>query len=74
MELIALCNFARLGLLAVFSNLDGKAGDDAAAEMDALAELIRQKFSATDDGLTILAECCAAILGGERLGRYIVRE
>lgn len=74
MELIALCNFARIGLMSVFSELDGEAGTAAAMERELLKNAIQRQFSGETglDGLNMLAECCTAILAGERFGKYIV--
>lgn len=75
MELVALCNFARLGLLATFAGVDGEIGEQAERELDEHAEAIRGRFGREGqaDGLTVLTECCAAILVGERLGKYVVK-
>ena len=75
MELVAICTFARVGLLSVFSNLEGETGEQAESEMARLIEQIRIEFGADKnrDGLMLLATTCAAILGGERLGRYVVQ-
>jgi hypothetical protein len=75
MELIALANFARLGLLFVFSQLDGDAGDDAHARAQQHCEELRDTFESKPgqrDGLNHLTQCCTAMLGGERLGKYVV--
>jgi hypothetical protein len=75
MELVALCNFAQLGLLHTFSQLDGEAGAAAATEIDDLEEAIRKAFARRDnaDGLARLAQGTVAILGEARLGKYLVR-
>ena len=74
MELICLCNFAKLGLLDVFSELDGHAGHQAAAEIDLLREAIRRTFAnkVNPDGLARLGQSCVAILSEPRLARYII--
>jgi hypothetical protein len=75
MELVALCNFAQLGLLAVFSELDGENGEKATADLERLVDGIRRHLGTPGnlDGLERLAACCAAILGGDRLGKYVWR-
>lgn len=74
MELICLCNFAKLGLLGVFSELDGHAGFQAAEEIDLLRESIRRTFATKQnpDGLARLGQSCVAILSDLRLAQYII--
>jgi hypothetical protein len=74
MELVALCTFARVGMMSVFSSLEGETGEMAYAELVRLTDAIEETFSEDGkaDGLDRLAECCAALLGGERLGKYVV--
>jgi len=72
MELVVLTTFARIGMLSVFAGLDGKQGEDADAELDRQIEGVRAMFAGTGDGLAALTMSCAAMLGGERLGRYVV--
>jgi hypothetical protein len=77
MELIVLCNFARIGLLSVFAELEGKAGDAADRELEQLIEAVRETFArkgcsdGRSDGLMRLSQSCAALLGGERFGKYV---
>ena len=74
MELIVLCNFARVGLLSVFASLDEPTGSDAEQELERLLGAIREAFddSGKRQGLLRLASSCAAILAGDKLGRYVV--
>lgn len=74
MELIALCNVARLGCLSAFSALDGEVGERASAEMDCfLTDL--QTFFEKDrkgNGVHRIVQSCVAMLGQERFNKYIV--
>ena len=73
MELVCLCNFAKLGLLSVFCELDDEEGYIAAEETDKLIQAIAEQFSNSKaDGLTRLAQSCVAILGEGRLGKYVL--
>lgn len=74
MELVCLCNFAKLGLLGVFSELDGHSGFQAAEEIDLLREAIRRTFATQQnpDGLSRLGQSCVAILSNLRMERYII--
>ncbi len=72
-ELVALCNFAKLGLWAVLSGLDGPTGDAAELGMATLIEAISEEFgSRGQDGLSKLAGSVAAILGQSRLKHYVI--
>lgn len=73
MELVTLCTFAQIGLLSVFSGLDDQVGRDASKQYESLIEHVRVEFGSAGDpnGLNRLATSLAAILGGERLGRYV---
>lgn len=74
MELIVLCNFARLELLSEFAKLGGEVGTRAAANYDVIIKLIQETFSggSKSDGLERLATSCAAILNQPRFKSYIV--
>lgn len=74
MELIVLCNLAQLGLWSLFSCLDGQSGDDAHQEMTKLVDAIRDELGSGEkpDGIRIISTAGAAILAGERLGKYLV--
>ncbi len=75
MELVTLCNFAELGLMSVFSELDGESGELAAQERNKLKEILRQAFNADgDDGLDRLSNACAAMLRSPRFEKYIFRD
>ena len=74
MELICLCRFAKLGLLEVFSHLEGESGYLAAEAIDQLTEAIRKRFAneRNRDGMARLSQSCVAILSEDRLGQYAV--
>ncbi len=73
MELICLVNLAEMGVLAVFAQLDGPEGDDAARQMNDLAVAIRRAFSKNDkdDGLVRLMTSTSALIRGERFLKYL---
>jgi len=74
MELICLCNFANLGLLEVFRELEGQTGYKASLEIDQLRESIRRTFATKQnpDGLARLAQSCTAILCEHHLSQWII--
>ena len=66
MELICLVNFAEVGLMSVFSSLEGKNGEEAEASLDEHIERIRKEFGKDGrDGLNRLATSTAALLRGK---------
>ena len=67
MELICLANFAEIGLMCVFSEIDGKTGEEAQASLDAHIDRVREKFSrkGRGDGLTRLSQTATAMLRGK---------
>ena len=75
MELLALCNFADVGLLTVFSSIEGPVGEDARDELEQTLAAINDQFGdqGQDNGVESLANCCVAILHGARLGKYTLR-
>ena len=74
MELIAICSMANLGTLSVFSALEGDTGETASAEMEATIAAIREHFQKIGyDGLNRAVQACVAILGQDRLARYVIR-
>lgn len=76
MELICLTNFAEVGLMYLFSLLEGKSGVAAEAELEKHLDAIREEFknSPTDDnGLTRLSQSTVAMLRSEKFGKYLVR-
>ena len=73
MELIILCTFMKLGVLEVYSHLEGDSGRLALDEIRLLKKAIQRKFTKGDfDGLYRLAQSAVAMLDGERLGQYVV--
>ncbi len=74
MELICLCNFAKIGLFSLFAELEGEVGQEASAALDTLKRLIKDEFGndGNPDGLDRLGQSTAAILGQDRLGQYVV--
>jgi len=74
MELITLCTFAELGLLSLWSSLEGQAGERAQEEEGELLDAIRENFSngGRFDGLINLSQTCAAMLRSERFHRFVV--
>ena len=75
MELVTLCNLAYLSCLSVFASAaDDDLSHKTAAERDRLVAAIRKCFGRdeNDDGLERLVQACLAILGQDRLGRYLV--
>lgn len=72
MELICLCTFAEIGIMSVFSELEGEAGEKAAAELDALMDAIRKHFAAHgQDGLNRLMRSTVALLRSPKFHQYI---
>ena len=75
MELVVLCNFAEIGLLSLFSGLDGEVGDEAYIKMDSLLEEIRKTFAneSNNDGLQRLSKSAVAmLLVQKRFRKYIL--
>jgi hypothetical protein len=73
MELICLVNFAEIGLMSLFANLDGPQGDEAAAELEKHVDGIRREFSKEgSDGLNRLSQSTAALLRGSKFAKYLV--
>jgi hypothetical protein len=73
MELIALANLAELGVLTLFSKLDGEEGEMAAKELEDHIKAIRAAFGGEGvDGLNRLTTTAVAMLRGERIGKYLV--
>jgi len=74
MELVTLCNFAKLGMYSVLSSRDGGCDPRVAVNMDKLTNAIRCVFGNDEnpDGLNVLTSLCAAIIYGERLGKYVL--
>lgn len=70
MELIILVNLARVGTLTVFANLDGATGEDAQRALDKHIDNIRHAFP-SKDGLHAFVKSATAMLGGERLGKFL---
>lgn len=72
MELMCLCNFAELGCLALFSKLEGEAGEQAEAELQAHIAGIRKQFAKSGgDGVNRLSASTVAILRG-KFFKYLV--
>jgi len=74
MELMILCNLARLACLMIFSELDGKIGEEAKEETELFIAQIKKQFAneTCEDGLHRFIQSCTAILGQDRLGKYII--
>lgn len=74
MELIALCNMANLGLYSMFARMDGKHGDSAAKDLEEMVSAARSHFGqgTSMDGLSKLCETIAALLEGDRFGKYTI--
>lgn len=73
MELIIFCNFTKLAILEIFSELDGQEGLLAREEAQFLKAAINRDFSKKgNDGLSRLANSAVAMVTGERFSRYVV--
>lgn len=69
-ELLVLCNFAKLGFWAVAGRGVGGRGDRC---FDELSAAIKQEWAANgQDGMTRMFEACAALLDGEKLKKYVL--
>jgi hypothetical protein len=76
MELICLVNFAEVGLMSLYSALDGEVGEQAEAELEKHLNAIRKVFSGkggTVDGLNRLSCSTAALLRSPRFRKYLTR-
>ncbi|HEV7298711.1 MAG TPA: hypothetical protein VGN72_05040 [Tepidisphaeraceae bacterium] len=74
MELVCLVNFAEVGLMSLFSALDGEAGAAAEADLERTLDAIRQEFGKDGaDGLNRLSQSTAALLRGEKFAQYLAR-
>jgi hypothetical protein len=72
MELICLVSFAEIGLLSLFSSLDGETGAQAEADLEEHLDAIRKTFSAKGvDGLNRLTTSAAALLRRKKFGQYL---
>lgn len=71
MELIALVNFAEIGVMSIFSGIEGEEGEDAERELEEHLDAIRREFGRNDDsGLSRLMQTTAALLRG-RFQKYL---
>lgn len=75
MEAVVLVNFAEIGLLSVFTSLDGATGASAEEELGKLLDSIRATFGSDGklNGLERLTETAAAMLRSERFFKFLVR-
>jgi hypothetical protein len=73
MELICLANFAEIGIMSLFSELDGKPGEDAQEMLNQHLDRIRKDFASRGghDGLDRLSQGTAALLRGNKFFGYI---
>jgi hypothetical protein len=73
MELIVLVNFAEIGVLSLFSDLEGGAGKDSKQMLQEHLAAIRAEFTSDRaDGLDKLNGTCVALLRSERFMKYLV--
>lgn len=72
MELICLVNFAEVGVMSMFAEMDGPSGDDAAKRLALHLDRIREEFGKDGrDGLMRLLTSTVAMLRGRRFSRYL---
>lgn len=77
MELVILCNMARLACLEDFARtMDGELLIEVIAVLARYRASLKQCFASPEnpDGLHRIMQSCAAMLGEERLGRYVVND
>lgn len=72
MELICLVNFAAVGLMSIFSILDGQCGEEAQKSLDEQINRIRKEFGRDGaDGLNRLSASTVAMLRSPKFTQYI---
>lgn len=76
MELVALCTFAEIGTLFLFSQIDGETGEAAEKVLQETIDTVRREFANDPDksnGLSLLQTTCVALLRSERYHKYVTR-